>query len=281
MTTTLLALALTGATYEIQWETEYYYLSGVIDTETDTLTWDALPPDHFQSPNFWANASPVWPAVTHGDRIPGMEEHYEILPYDIPDDWSGVLDKWGFISDAGGTTYAGLGCRLSRWACIHSTGYCNGQVMTFARTPGPDWTIAQIQGAPHHQLLFGPARVNLTPVSSTRAIGDANFNGIFDSSDLVTVFANGKYETGEEAWWTEGDWDQNGLFNSGDMITAFVAGDYEQPAMVVPEPSAMVLFLIGLAAMRRRRCGLAKGKLACNPRHPARGCRDVHPRPES
>jgi hypothetical protein len=35
--------------------------------------------------------------------------------------------------------------------------------------------------------------------------GDANLNGEFNGSDMVQVFAAGKYETGENAGWSEGD----------------------------------------------------------------------------
>ena len=38
-------------------------------------------------------------------------------------------------------------------------------------------------------------------------IGDADLNGEFNSGDIVEVFVAGKYETGEEATWDEGDWD--------------------------------------------------------------------------
>ena len=35
--------------------------------------------------------------------------------------------------------------------------------------------------------------------------GDANLDGEFDSSDLTAVFQSAKYETGDDAGWTEGD----------------------------------------------------------------------------
>ena len=37
-------------------------------------------------------------------------------------------------------------------------------------------------------------------------IGDANLDGEFNSGDMVQVFVGGKYETGEDAGWEEGDW---------------------------------------------------------------------------
>jgi len=77
--------------------------------------------------------------------------------------------------------------------------------------------------------------------------GDANQDGHFNSSDLVQVFSEGLYETGLPAVWQQGDWDGNGLFATGDMVLAFGTGMYEETAAdaIVPEPSAMILFLFG------------------------------------
>jgi hypothetical protein len=91
-------------------------------------------------------------------------------------------------------------------------------------------------------------------------VGDANLDGLFDSSDLVVVFGAGKYETGEAAGWGEGDWDGNGLFGSGDLVAAFSDGGYESgprgaTASVVPEPASAITLLpaiLLLAAGRRR-----------------------------
>ena len=89
-------------------------------------------------------------------------------------------------------------------------------------------------------------------------IGDANLDSEFNSSDMVQVFASGKYETGEQAGWAEGDWDASGVFDSSDMVTAFADGGYEQGMKAavasVPEPSGMawLLFTItGLLPLRR------------------------------
>lgn len=91
-------------------------------------------------------------------------------------------------------------------------------------------------------------------------MGDADLSGQFDTTDLVVVFAVGKYETDALAGWEEGDWDGDGSFLSGDLVTAFVDGGYEigpQAAVAtVPEPSGIVLAvisLIGLLEIRRRR----------------------------
>ena len=59
-------------------------------------------------------------------------------------------------------------------------------------------------------------------------IGDANLDLEFNSADWVQVFAAGKYETGEEAGWEQGDWSGDHTFSSGDLAAAFVDGGYEQ-----------------------------------------------------
>ena len=91
-------------------------------------------------------------------------------------------------------------------------------------------------------------------------MGDADLSGQFDTTDLVVVFAVGKYETDASAGWEEGDWDGDGSFLSSDLVTAFVDGGYEigpkAAVATVPEPSGIVLAvisLIGLLGISRRR----------------------------
>ena len=85
--------------------------------------------------------------------------------------------------------------------------------------------------------------------------GDSNRDGFFNSSDLVLVFDAGEYDDGiaENSYWTTGDWNSDGDFDSSDLVIAFQTGQYEAEAAVVavPEPSAMVLLLLGLSVLRR------------------------------
>lgn len=84
-------------------------------------------------------------------------------------------------------------------------------------------------------------------------MGDSNWmddsDREFNSSDLVVVFSAGQYETGGAAGWEEGDWNGDMVFNSSDLVTAFSDGGYErgpfQAPAAVPEPSSIVLLLIG------------------------------------
>jgi hypothetical protein len=56
--------------------------------------------------------------------------------------------------------------------------------------------------------------------------GDANGDGVFNSSDLVQVFQQGKYQTGETADWLAGDWNYDGRFDSSDLVIAFTDSEY-------------------------------------------------------
>ena len=90
-------------------------------------------------------------------------------------------------------------------------------------------------------------------------MGDANLDLEFNSGDMVQVFTAGKYETGEEAGWSEGDWDGDRIFSSSDMVKAFVDGGYEKgprtDTLAVPEPGGWMLLMlaaVSLLTVRRR-----------------------------
>jgi hypothetical protein len=92
------------------------------------------------------------------------------------------------------------------------------------------------------------------------AIGDANLDGKFGTGDLVAIFVAGKYETGTDATWEQGDFDGDKRFGTGDLVAAFADGGFDPNAAVntVPEPSGIVLTLfglIGLLSLTRRPAG--------------------------
>ena len=93
-------------------------------------------------------------------------------------------------------------------------------------------------------------------------LGDADLDGLFDSSDLVTVFRAGEYEDRIKgnSGWADGDWDGNGDFESADFVVALSDGGYEKgprrAVATVPEPTGLGLVgLVCILASRRAAMG--------------------------
>jgi hypothetical protein len=101
--------------------------------------------------------------------------------------------------------------------------------------------------------LNGDEMINLLDhdywVTSIRGtwFGDANLDGEFNTSDLVTVFQASKFENDENATWSEGDWDGDLRFGTGDLVKAFQEGGYEKGPRArinaVPEPPSSICVL--------------------------------------
>ncbi|MCA9169693.1 MAG: hypothetical protein KDB23_18595, partial [Planctomycetales bacterium] len=84
-------------------------------------------------------------------------------------------------------------------------------------------------------------------------VGDSNLDGVFDSQDLVSVFAVGKYELPQSATWAEGDWNGDGVFGTTDLVAAWQDGGYEAGTFAaVPEPSAGLLSCTAFALLAWR-----------------------------
>jgi formylglycine-generating enzyme required for sulfatase activity len=92
--------------------------------------------------------------------------------------------------------------------------------------------------------------------------GDANLDGSFDSTDLVTAIQAGEYEDAVplNSHWSTGDWNGDGEFTSVDLVVALADGGYEQGprfvASAVPEPQSIMLLAasaIGAAIVSRSR----------------------------
>jgi uncharacterized secreted protein with C-terminal beta-propeller domain len=60
--------------------------------------------------------------------------------------------------------------------------------------------------------------------------GDANLDGVFDSSDLVQMFQRGLYEVADakSATWADGDWNGDRRVTTADLVLAFIGGGYQQ-----------------------------------------------------
>jgi hypothetical protein len=74
----------------------------------------------------------------------------------------------------------------------------------------------------------------IVSTSSIRRGGDADLDGRFNMRDLDAARRTGKYLTGERADWTEGDWNGDGLFDTTDLIFAFQEGRYEADLRATP-----------------------------------------------
>ena len=88
--------------------------------------------------------------------------------------------------------------------------------------------------------------------------GDANLDGVFNSSDLLQVFIGREYEdlvTGNSGW-ADGDWNGDGEFDSGDLVTAFRNGrSLVVTSQGVLPQRAVVDWLFSEAFLTRRRRG--------------------------
>ena len=56
--------------------------------------------------------------------------------------------------------------------------------------------------------------------------GDSDRDRVFGIEDLITAFKAGKYEKDCPATWEEGDWNYDGVFNSHDIVDAFIEGNF-------------------------------------------------------
>ncbi|MCA9149391.1 MAG: hypothetical protein KDA92_08840 [Planctomycetales bacterium] len=88
-------------------------------------------------------------------------------------------------------------------------------------------------------------------------IGDANLDGLFNTTDLVVLFSAGTYEIDTPAVWSSGDFDGDGKFGTSDLVAALSDGGYEggprAAVSAVPEPTSATLMLLGVLPLLRRR----------------------------
>ncbi len=100
-----------------------------------------------------------------------------------------------------------------------------------------------------------------SPQELNTYIGDVNFDGEFNTTDLVQVLGAGEYEdavVGNSTWET-GDWNGDAEFDTGDFVFALGEGGYEQgpraavQAAIVPEPASFALLLLGSVGLFARR----------------------------
>ena len=105
---------------------------------------------------------------------------------------------------------------------------------------GDDWTIIPTDDREYLARRHGNATLLTTPDP-----GDSNLDGIFNSTDLVTVLMIGEFEDGipNNSTFREGDWDGDGDFTTSDFIFALQAGNYlraAQPIALISVAAATV-----------------------------------------
>ena len=225
--------------YRIDWSSERAVWSGTIDTATDTLTIDAW--NNLTENDLYVDWAPevgaVWPALDGDGR------------HDIPDEWNGYIDHWGFIAPKAPDFHnwrPGIGCS--------APGDFQECVVHY-RESLAEW--AQWYRGGRLDAYFFATRIDIQPIRGVRIFGDVNLDQRFDSGDIVAIFAAGRYETGEAASWADGDWTGDGLFDSGDIVAAFAGGGYDRgttAAVAVPEPSAILLALALFGLVFARCC---------------------------
>jgi hypothetical protein len=94
-------------------------------------------------------------------------------------------------------------------------------------------TVTGFTGSPSPSAPLAASPVASLSAAAAAAIapvpGDVNFDGVFDSADLVQVFQIGKYEDGidNNSSYEEGDWNGDGDFDSKDLVEVFQSGLYE------------------------------------------------------
>ncbi|MEZ6119801.1 MAG: lamin tail domain-containing protein [Pirellulaceae bacterium] len=76
-------------------------------------------------------------------------------------------------------------------------------------------------------LDFGDLQILVQQYFQT-SFGDANLDGIFNSSDFVSVFVAGQYEDAiaDNSTWSTGDWNCDGEFSTQDLVVAFQFGSF-------------------------------------------------------
>lgn len=86
--------------------------------------------------------------------------------------------------------------------------------------------ISDFNGDDRNDIISNSNETGQLLVCESRAMGDSNGDGNFDSADIVAAFMAGLYETGQPATFDDGDWNGDGIFDTSDLVTAFQAGTY-------------------------------------------------------
>jgi hypothetical protein len=113
-----------------------------------------------------------------------------------------------------------------------------GSTLEIIDATGPDLNSWNLAASWQASVVLGgtPGREGTSDIP-----GDANRDGIFNSSDLVLAFAAGEYEddVADNSSWNEGDWNGDGDFTTADIVLAFQSGAYTAAARRTLDPVAL------------------------------------------
>ena len=172
------------------------------------------------------------------------------------------LDNWQGYSGVGNCKTNSIGSMAYDWAIdtdLFVASRSDGDTRPLRATLRFD-NMVLVDGVGNTVWQYN--KTHITHEGASYMAGDATADGLFDSADMVTIFQAGKYETGNVANWYEGDFSGDFLVTSADLVVALQTGLYNVhgQTIAVPEPSSVVLWLIGVCcairfAGRRRACG--------------------------
>ena len=221
------------------------------------------------------------PTVAHCDVMAGvLVGRQNIAGYGFPAphydvDFSVLIDDDGQLLQSHIETRLGLTHYVGLARPVSGTITPDGYDLVIHDVPRHQWPNQTIDLRVTPTALQFPHRTYDVTVDASQIaeVGDSNLDGLFSSADLVQVMQFGKYERRLDTWanWRMGDWNVDGYFDSGDLVEAFQAGTYEKPSpVVVPEPSAMVLTLVGcLLLLWHRSHSDPRARIAAHRTHPS------------
>jgi hypothetical protein len=196
----------------------------------------------------------------------------------VAGEWSGQLSNGGetITVSAFGTTFLQFAYNDAWYAATDGVGH-SLEAVNPTSTSGAAWS--QVASWKASQNSGGsPGRG-----SSTDVPGDSNHDGIFNSSDLVVVFAAGEYEDGTvgNSTFEEGDWNGDGDFTTSDLIFAFQGGGYVAAAHRTDQDQELAARILALDDLemaldsRSSRHGLEARLVIPDPRRNQLAVRDL------
>jgi hypothetical protein len=105
-------------------------------------------------------------------------------------------------------------------------------VAPFSELTGGSFQIVDLDRDGDSDILAASDHEGIISWHENRLIGDSNDDGLFNTADLVQIFAAGEYldDVAGNSTFDEGDWNLDGDFTPADLILAFQAGTYGLPA---------------------------------------------------